>query len=423
LDRVPRPFGDAPTDKNRFLPDEDNNMQTKWLPLLISLMTTPALSQTPIKVGVLTDMSGAYSDSAAMGSVEAVKMAFEEFGGTVDGHKLEVLYADHQNKPDVGSAIARQWFDVENVNVIVDMPNSAIALAAMELAKSRNRLIFATGAGAPDISQEQCNPMTLQWTFDTYQMAASLVRPVIERGGTKWFEIMPNYIFGTMLGRDIGDQVTKLGGQVVGVARPPLDSTEFSNYLLQAQQSGATVLGQGFANTAGVTILKQAAEFGLTKSMTVAAVSLLDNDVRAVGLDAAQGYVTSVAWVPDRSPAAVTWSAAFKKRYGRTPSFTQAGTYSAVRHYLAAIKAIGSTEPAPVLAEMRKTPVNDMFATNGHIRADGIMVHDWYLRQVKTPAQSKGPDDLFNLLATIPGDQVVRPLSESKCPLVTHPNG
>ena len=383
------------------------------------LLSGPAWAQSePIKIGVLTDMSGAYSDSAAMGSVEAVRMAFEEFGNQVGGHPLEVLYADHQNKPDVGSGIARKWFDVDQVNAIVDMPNSAIALAAMELAKTRNKLIFATGAGAPDISQEQCNPLTLQWTFDSYQMAASLVRPVVERGGKSWYEIMPNYVFGTMLGKDMADQVTKLGGQMLGVARPPLDATEFSANLLAAQGSGATVLGQGFANTAGQTILKQATEFGLTRTMTVAAVSLLDNDVRALGLPTAQGLVTSVAWVPDRNDAAKAWSEAFRKRYGRMPSFTQAGTYSAVRHYLTAVKQTGSTESMTVIAAMRATPVNDMFATNGHIRADGIMVHDWYLRQVKTPAESTGPDDLFKLLAVIPGDQVVRPLSESKCPLV-----
>jgi branched-chain amino acid transport system substrate-binding protein len=197
-----------------------------------------------------------------MGSVEAVRMAFEEFGGSVAGHKLEVLYADHQNKPDVGSAVARQWFDIDHVNVIVDMPNSSIALAAMELAKTRDKLIFATGAGAPDISQEQCNALTVQWTFDSYQMAASLVRPVVERGGNKWFEVMPNYVFGTMLGKDMADQVTKLGGEMKGVSRPPLDATDFSTYLLAALGSGANVLGQGFANSPGVTILKQATEFG-----------------------------------------------------------------------------------------------------------------------------------------------------------------
>jgi branched-chain amino acid transport system substrate-binding protein len=401
-------------------------MQSGWaLPLAVGLglLCTPAWAQAPIKIGVLTDMSGIYADSAAMGSVVAVKMAFDEFGGSVAGHKLEVLYADHQNKPDVGSAIARQWFDVDHVNVIVDMPNSAIALAAMELAKARNRLIFATGAGASNISQEQCNAVTLQWTFDTYQMAAALVRPVYERGGTKWFEIMPDYVFGTLLGRDIAGQVKKLGGEVVGVSRPPLESTEFSNHILQAQQSGANVLAQGFANATGGTILKQAAEFGLTRTMTVASSNLTEDEVRTVGLEAAQGYVTGIAWVPERSEEAMRWSAEFKRRYGRIPSFTQAGTYSAVHSYLLAIKALGTTDPAAVLADMRRTPVNDMFATNGHVRDDGVMVHDWYLRQVKTPAESKGPDDIFKLIATIPGDQVVRPLIESKCPLVVKENG
>ncbi len=384
------------------------------------VLATPAFAAEPIRIGILTDMSGVYQTSGGKGSVIAAQMAAELFANKIGDRPIEILAADHQNKPDVGSAIARQWIDVDHVDVVADMPNSAIALAMMDFALQRNKIVLATASGASEVSGSHCNEVTLQWTFDSHQMAAATVRPVIERGGTSWFHVMPNYVFGDAVLRDVSAQVTKNGGINVGNTRPPLDATDFSAFLLAAQGSGAKVLSLGTANTATQTAVKQAAEFGLTRSMMIAAVSLLDADVKALGLATAQGILTAHAFVPDRTPEVAAWSAEFKRRHGALPSFTQAGTFSAIRHYLQAVKDSGTTDTATVLAKMKATPVNDIFATNGHIREDGVMVHDWYLRQVKTPAESTGPDDLLKLLAVIPGAQIVRPLSESQCRLVTH---
>jgi len=389
-------------------------------PILLAglVLALPAFAADPIRIGILTDKSGVYQTSGGEGSVVAAKMAAEMFGNRIGDRPIEILSADHQNKPDVGSAIARQWIDVDHVDVVADMPNSAIALAMMDFARDRNKIVLATGAGAAEVSGSHCNEVTLQWTFDSYQMAASTVRPIVERGGKAWFHVMPNYVFGDAVLRDVSAQVTKLGGTNIGAVRPPLDATDFSAFLISAQGSGAQVLSLGTANTATQTAVKQAAEFGLTKSMTIAAVSMLDADVKALGLETAQGLLTAHAFVPDRTPEISAWSAEFKKRQGALPSFTQAGTFSAIRHYLQAVKDSGTTDTNVVLAKMKATPVNDIFATNGHIRADGLMVHDWYLRQVKTPAESKGPDDLLKMVAVIPGEQIVRPLAESQCRLV-----
>ena len=377
-----------------------------------------AQAAEPIRIGILNDATGIYSMSSGQGSVIAAHMAADEFGNKIGDRPIEILYADHQNKPDVGSSIARQWLDVDHVDTIVDMPNSSIVLAMMDLALQHNKVVLASGAGASEVSGKLCNAVTLQWTFDSHQMAASLVRPIFDRGGKDWYHIMPNYVFGDAVLRDVSSQVTKLGGRNLGAARPPLENSDYSAYLVSALGSGANVLSLGTANTGTITAVKQAAEFGVMQKMTIGAVSLLDADVAAIGLQTAQGLVTSVAFVWDRDPEVKKWSLAFKDKLGRVPSFTQAGTYSAIRHWLMAVRDTGSTDADKVLPRMRATPVNDIFATNGHIREDGVMVHDWYLRQVKAPKDSTGPDDLFKTLAAIPGDQVVRPLNESECPLV-----
>mgnify|MGYP005817728147 CR=1 FL=1 len=372
----------------------------------------------PLRLGVLTDFTGIYMLTGGKGAVEATRMAAETFGNRIGDRPIEILFADHQNKPDIGSAIARQWLDEEHVDVLIDAPNSSVALAVMELANQHNRVFLPTGAGAGEISGAACNPVTLQWTFDSHQMAASLVRPLFERGGDTWYHIMPNYVFGEAVLRDVSAQLAKLGGKSLGAARPPLENADYSTYLMAALASGAKVLSLGTVNTGTATAVKQATEFGIPGKMTIGAFSLLEADVQGIGLPTAQGLVTAACFVWDRTPEVKAWSLAFKSRTGRVPAFTQAGAFSAVRHWLAAVRDTGTTDADKVVERMKQVPVTDIFATHGRIREDGLMVHDWYLRQVKSPAESTGPDDLFKTLATVPGDQAARPLSESQCKLV-----
>ena len=395
-------------------------MKRSLLAAALAVLALPCLAAEPIRIGILTDMSGVYSTSGGKGSVEAARMAAEEFGNRIGDRPIEILFADHQNKPDIGSTIARQWLDVDHVDTIVDMPGQFVDRSGDDGSGAATQ---QAGAGV-----QHRGPGGQRQPLQCRHAAMDLRQP--PDGGVPgaadprawWDELVPrhtpNYVFGDAVLRDVSAQVTALGGRNLGAARPPLETSDYSSYLVSALGSGATVLSLGTANTGTITAVKQAAEFGVMGKMTIGAVSLLDADVAAIGLPTAQGLVTSVAFVWDRTPAVKAWSLAFRKRMGRVPSFTQAGTYSAIRHWLTAVRDTGTTDTDTVLARMKATPVNDIFATNGHIRADGVMVHDWYLRQVKSPGKSTGPDDLFKTLATIPGEQVVRPLSESECPLV-----
>ncbi len=379
--------------------------------------TTPA-EPAVLKIGVLTDVSGPYSMNSGMGSVEAVHMAVEAFGGTVAGRKIEVLYADHQNKPDIGSAIARQWFDVEHVDVIVDLVNSAIALAVLDLARSRNKITLITGSASTEITNGSCSPLAAQWTFDTYQLANATATSNYQAGGKSWFFITPDYTFGLSAEREISVRVKALGGTVAGSVHFPLGTTDYASYLLQAKQSGAKVIY--FANSGPdlINAVKQAGEFGVVRDGIMVAATFTELEVGSIGLNLAQGAVTASPWSMNRTPAAAEWSKRYVERTRKTPAFSHAALYSTVRHYLQAVADSKAFDGPTVMARMRATPVNDIFTANGVLRVDGLMEHDWYLNQVKSPAESKAPGDYFKLIATLPGAQVARPLSESTCVLV-----
>jgi branched-chain amino acid transport system substrate-binding protein len=381
----------------------------------------PAHSQTSegaIKVGVVTDMNGPLASATGRGSLEAARMAAEEFGFSINGRPIEILSADHQNKPDIGAAIVRRWFDVDHVNVVADIANSAVGFAIVEIARPRNKIVLI-GAGSSDFTGKACAPTSIHWTWDTYGASTGSVKAVFGPGADKWFFISSDYAFGRALERDGIAAVEKLGGSVVGRVRVPFGTSDFGSFLLQAQQSNASVIAFGTAGADTVNILKQAAEFHLAKpGVRVMPLQLMIDEVKAIGLNLGQGNFALMAFHHDRSPEAKAWSQRFFERMNSMPTAIQAGTYSAVRHYLQAIKDTGTDEPLAVVAKMRATPVNDMFATGGYLREDGRMVHDMYLTEIKTPAESTGPWDLVKILKAVRGDEAFRPLAESECPLV-----
>jgi branched-chain amino acid transport system substrate-binding protein len=372
-----------------------------------------------IKIGVMADMNGPLSSASGRGSLEAARMAAEEFGWSIKGKRIEVISADHQNKPDIGAAIARQWFDVEHVDAIADMSNSAVGFAIVEVARPHNKVILVSGPGSSDFTGRACAPTSIHWTWDTYAAANGVVKAMFGAGSDTWFFIASDFAFGHALERDGTRAVEKLGGKVVGRVRPPFNSSDFSSFLIQAQQSGASVITFATGGQDTVNLVKQAAEFGLAKPGTrVVPMQLMIDEVKAIGLELGQGNYAIMAFHHERSPEARTWSQRFFVRMKAMPTQIQAGTYSAVRHYLQAVKDRDTDEPLAVMAKMRETPVNDIFATDGHIRRDGRMVHDMYLVQIKTPAESSGSWDLVKIIKTIPGDEAFRPLSESECPFV-----
>jgi branched-chain amino acid transport system substrate-binding protein len=378
------------------------------------------ISGNAIKIGVMNDQSGLYADLAGQGSVEAARMAVEDFGGSVDGATIEVLSADHQNKPDVGSNIVRQWIDVEEVDVIVDVPTSSVALAVTEIVKEKDKVFLVSGAATTDLTGSACSPNTIHWTYDTYALAVGTGRAMVQEGGDTWFFITADYAFGHQLEEDTSNVVKEEGGEVLGAVRHPLSSSDFSSYLLQAQGSGAKVIGLANAGTDTTNSIKQANEFGITQAgQQLASLLMFLSDVNALGLDVAQGLILTTGFYWDMNDETRAWSERFNERAGQMPTMVQAGVYSAVAHYLNAIKEIGSDEAKPVVEQMKATPVNDFFAKNGTVREDGRMVHDMYLARVKSPDESSGPWDYYEILRTIPADQAYRPLSESACPLVT----
>ena len=377
------------------------------------------ISGNAIKIGVLNDQSGLYADLAGQGSVEAAKMAVEDFGGSLDGASIEVLSADHQNKPDVGSNIVRQWIDVDGVDAVVDVPTSSVALAVNEITKEKNRIFLVSGAATTQLTNEACSPTTVHWTYDTYALAVGTGRAMVQEGGDTWFFITADYAFGHQLEADTTRVIKEEGGQVLGSVAHPLSTADFSSYLLQAQGSGAKVIGLANAGTDTTNAIKQAHEFGITEAgQKLAALLLFLTDVNALGLDVAKGLVLTTGFYWDMNDDTRAWSQRFNDRVGQMPTMVQAGVYSAVMNYLQAIKAAGTDEAKAVMAKMKATPVNDFFAKNGKIRDDGVMVHDMYLAQVKSPDESKGKWDYYKILRTIPGDQAFQPLSTSKCPLV-----
>lgn len=374
----------------------------------------------PIRIGVLTDMSGLFADISGPGAVAAVRMAVEDFGGKLLDRPIEVLIADHQNKADIGMAVAREWMDEKNVVMIADLMNSAVALAVMDLTKTKNRIAIVNGASTSVITNEKCTPNSIHYTWDTFSIGKGTANAVVKRGGDSWALLVADFAYGHQLAQDSRRFVEQAGGKIVSEVRHPINTSDFSSFLLQADNTSAKVvaLANGGADT--INAIKAAAEFGVGRrgKNQIVGLAINLNDTRALGLEAAQGLLLTEAFYWDRTDESRAWSKRFLEKFGKMPTSTQAGNYSSTMHYLKAVQAAGTLDTATVMAKMRDTPVNDFFATNGKIRADGRMVHDMYLMQVKKPSESKGPWDFYNILETIPGDQAFRPLAESVCPLV-----
>ncbi|ODU60377.1 MAG: ABC transporter permease [Comamonadaceae bacterium SCN 68-20] len=388
------------------------------------LLATASLAQAQIsdgvvKLGVLTDMSGAYSDPAGQGTVVATRMAVEDFiAAEKPAFKVEMVSADHQNKPDIASAKAREWIERENVDALTELVTTSVALNVMKLAKEKNRIALISGAASTRVTNEDCNDVTVHWTYDTYALANGTASAVVKAGGKKWFFLTADYAFGHSLEQDASNVVKASGGTVVGAARHPFPGSDFSSFLLRAQASGADVIGLANAGADSINSVKQAAEFGIQKKQSLAGLLLNLTDVHALGLRNAQGMYLTEGFYWDMNDKTRDWSRRFFAQHKRMPTMIQAGQYSAVMHYLRAVKATGTDDTAKVMAQMKKTPVNDFFATNGKIREDGRMVHDMYLMKVKAPDQSKTPWDYYEVVQTIPAAQAFQPLSASRCPLV-----
>jgi branched-chain amino acid transport system substrate-binding protein len=375
------------------------------------------LSGDVVKIGVLTDMSGLYADYGGPGAVAAARLAVQDFGGRIFGRNIEVVNADHQNKPDIAKNITQQWFDRDGVDMTVENLNSAVALTVQALGKEKNKITIVTGAATSRLTNEDCAPNTgIHYLMDTVALSNVVGKAIVKDGGDSWFFLTADYAFGHSLEKDTGEVVRANGGKVNGAVRHPLATGDFSSFLLQAQSSGAKVVG--LANAGGDTVnsIKAAAEFGLTKKQNLAALLMLVTDVHALGLNTAQGLYLTEGWYWDLNPETRAWADKFSKvMNGRKPNSNHAAVYSSTLHYLKAVQAAGTDDTAAVMARMRATPINDMFAKGGTLRPDGRMVHDMYLFQVKTPAESKGAWDYFKLKGTVSGAEAFRPLAQSTC--------
>lgn len=377
-----------------------------------------AVSDNVVRIAVLSDMSGLYADIGGMGSVEAARMAVADFGGKVLGRNVEVVYADHQNKPDVGSQVVRRWIDTQGVDMVVDGNNSAVALAISKIVTEKKRIYIAGGVGTTRLTNEDCSPYVVQYVFDTYQIANGTVRALAGLGYKTWYFLTVDYAFGHALEADAANAVKATGGQVLGQARHPLNPPDFSSFLLQAQASKAQVIG--LANTGPDTVnsVKAAKEFGLDKTQRLAGLLVFSNDVHGMGLATAQGMLMTSAWYWDLNDDTRKFGRRFFEKMKRMPSETQGGVYSATLSYLKAVRAAGSDDADAVMAQLKKLKINDMFAKNAYVRSDGRMMHDVYLMEVKKPAESKYPWDYLTLKSVIPAEEAFQPLSLSRCPLV-----
>jgi branched-chain amino acid transport system substrate-binding protein len=387
-------------------------------------MTGPATAQPlHVKVGVLNDMSGVYADTGGKGSVVAAQMAVEDFAKTNPDVQVEIVSADHQNKPDVGAAVARQWFDRDGVDAILDVPTSSVALAVSQVTREKNKIFIDSGAGTTELTGKQCSPNTIQWTYDTYALAHGTAGAMLKRGGDTWYFLTADYAFGLSLQNEATAVIDKGGGRVLGAARVPFPATDFSSFLLQAQASGAKVVGLANAGGDTVNAVKQAHEFGLTDGgQKLAALLIYAVDVHAIGLQTAQGLVLTESFYWDLNPGTRAFSERFYKRNGDSmPTMNHAGVYAGLLHYLKAVAATKSTDPQATMAWMKANPTDDPLFGKGTVRADGRKVHPMYLFEVKAPSESKGPWDLYKLLDTIPAEQAFRPLAEGGCPLVGKP--
>ena len=388
--------------------------------LAATALAAPVQAQQsdPVRIGAIVDMSGVYSRHGGPGMVEAVKMAVEDFGGKVNGHPIEVLSADYQNKVDVTASTARHWLDSDNVSMIIESTDSASMLALWQLGAEKKRIIIGNGSGTTVVTNDACMPYGIHYTWDTYALATGTGGAIVKEGGKSWFFIAADYVFGKSLQADTTRVVLADGGTVVGGVAAPLSTTDFSSYLLQAQASKAQVIGLANAGGDFVNSVKQAAEFGISKTQRLAAMLVFINDIKSLGLQTAQGLTFTDGWYWDQDDSSRAFAAKFYARHQAEPSMVQAGAYSATMHYLKAVQAVGSTDSDKVAQWMKDNHIHDFFTKDGTIRADGRMVHDMFLAQAKTPAESKGEWDLEKIVRTIPGDEAYKPLSQSTCKLV-----
>ena len=386
---------------------------------LIPGLACAAVSDGVVRIGVLTDLSGPYADLSGNGSVEAAKLAAEEFGGTVAGARIDIISADHLNKPDLGASIARRWYDNEQADLIVDVPTSSVALAVQTIARDHNKMvIFSTGASEA-LTNKECSPVGISYTYDSYSLGKVVASAVVKNGGDTWFFVTADYAGGQSMEASVRAVLTAEGTKVLGGVRHPLNTSDFSSFILQAQASKAKIIALANAGSDTITAIRQTREFGVTEgNQQLVAILLYLTDIKALGLEVAQKLLLSTSFYWDMNDKSRAWSNAFMKRTGRMPTDVQAGVGSAVGHYLHAIKALGSDDGLSVSKWMKDNPVNDFFVTNGRIRADGRMMKDMYLAEVKTPAESKGEWDYLKIVRTIPAEEAFRPASESECSLL-----
>jgi branched-chain amino acid transport system substrate-binding protein len=385
----------------------------------LASFSAPAWPQTPLKLGLLLDMSGPYADDGGQGNVTAARMAVEDFGANVLGRPIEIVFADHQNKPDLAASLARRWFDDQDIEALLDVAASATALAVNEIAKQRNKILILNAPATRRLTNEDCAPYTVHYTFDNYALAKGAGEATVKAGYDSWFFIAADYVFGKDLEAITSTFVSKNGGRVVGSVRAPLNTADFSSYLLQAQTSQAKVIGLANSGTDTIDAIKQAGEFGVGKSgQKLAALLLFITNVNSLGLETAQGLLVTEAFYWDMNDETRAWSHRYFDKMKRMPNMIQAGVYSSTLHYLKAVEAAGTVEASAVMKMMKATPINDFFAHGGRIREDGRMVHDMYVFEVKKPSESRAPWDYYRLLATIPTEEAFQPLSQSTCPLV-----
>ena len=375
------------------------------------------ISGDVIKIGFITDLSGLYADIDGPAGADAIRMAMADMGGAIAGKKIELLVADHQNKPDVAAAKAREWFDTQGLDMLVGGTNSGTSLAMAKVALEKKKVFMSVGAATSALTNEQCSPYTVHYAYDTVALAKGTGNAVVKAGGKSWYFLQADYAFGAQLMNDTAAVVKAAGGTVVGSVKHPLSASDFSSFLLQAQGSKAQILGMANAGGDTINTVKAANEFGITKTMKLAGLLMFINDIHSLGLKATQGMYLTDSWYWNRDPEARAWSRKFFEKIKRMPSSIQAGDYSAALTYLSAVKAIGTDDADKVMAQMKKTKVNDIFAKGGYIRADGRMVHDMYLMQVKTPAESVEPWDYYKVAETFKGDIAWTTKAESKCVL------
>jgi branched-chain amino acid transport system substrate-binding protein len=375
------------------------------------------ISGDVIKIGIITDMAGVYGDIDGMGGVEAIRMAIADMGGAINGKKIEVLYSEHQNKADLAASKAREWFDTQGLDMLIGGTNSATALAMSKVAAEKKKPFLVVGAASSALTNDQCTPYTVHWAYDTVALAKGTGGAVVKSGGKTWFFLQADYAFGAALQADTAAVVKAAGGTVVGTVKHPLSASDFSSFVLQAQASKAQILGMANAGGDTVNTIKAANEFGVTKTMKLAGLLVFIDDIHALGLKTTQGMYVTDSWYWNQNAETRAWARRFFDKMKKMPSSVQAGDYSAALEFLKAVKATGSDDADKVLTQMRKTPINDVFAKGGFIRADGRMVHDMYLMQVKSPDKSTEPWDYYNVVQTIKGEDAWTAKADSKCPL------